>query len=261
MTQDTPPPPANAEQMASSSFKVAALDQDFLLSDEMRGVRFMLEYEKAERLLQAQRIRSTIVVFGSARFREDSPGKAAHWYNEARAFGRLASERGGALCEEGGEHFNVIATGGGPGAMEAACRGAQDAGAPAIGFNITLPHEQEPNAYTTPELTFNFHYFAMRKMHLAMRAKALVVFPGGFGTMDELFELLTLRQTRKVTALPIVLFDEGYWRELINFDAMVKHGVIDAADLTLYRFADTALGAWDALIEQGLAARFPDGAV
>lgn len=261
MKEDTPPPPANAEQMASPSFKVAALDQDFILSDAMRGMRFMLEYEKAERLLQAQRIRSTIVVFGSARTRENGPEKHAHWYSEARAFGRLASERGGALCEEGGEHFNVIATGGGPGAMEAACRGARDVGAPAIGFNITLPHEQEPNAFTTPSLTFNFHYFAMRKMHLAMRAKALVVFPGGFGTMDELFEMLTLRQTRKMAALPIVLFDEGYWRELIKFDAMVAHGVIDSADLTLFRYADTALGAWDALLEQGLAARFPQGTV
>jgi uncharacterized protein (TIGR00730 family) len=262
MEEDTPPPPANAEQMASPSFKVAFRDPDFLMHDDTRGVRFMLEYEKAERLLRAQRIRSTIVVFGSARIREDGPGKAAHWYKEARAFGRLASERGGALCEDGGEHFNVIATGGGPGAMEAACRGARDVGAPAIGFNITLPHEQEPNAYTSPELTFNFHYFAMRKMHLAMRAKALVVFPGGFGTMDELFELLTLRQTRKITAaLPIVLFDEGYWRELVNFDAMAAHGVIDTADLTLFRFADTALGAWESLLEQGLAARFPQGSV
>jgi len=261
MTQDTPPPPANAEQMASPSFKVAALDQDFLLSDSMRGLRFLLEYEKTEQLLRAQRIRSTIVVFGSARTREDGPPDHARWYAEARAFGRIASERGGALCEEGGERFNVIATGGGPGAMEAACRGAMDVGAPAIGFNITLPHEQEPNAFTTPDLTFNFHYFAMRKMHLAMRAKGLVVFPGGFGTLDELFELLTLRQTRKLTAMPIVLFDEGYWREIVSFDGLVKHGVINEADLTLFRFADTALAAWEALLEQGLAARFPDGVV
>jgi uncharacterized protein (TIGR00730 family) len=252
MTNDTPPRPANAEQMASPSFSLAVLDQEFLLSDSMRGVRFMLEYYKAETLLQKARIKSTIVVFGSARFPENGPGKASHWYSEARKFGRIASQRGGALCAEGGYHYHVIATGGGPGAMEAACRGARDVGAPAIGFNITLPHEQEPNAYTTPELTFNFHYFAMRKMHLAMRAKALVVFPGGFGTMDELFEILTLRQTRKVVAMPIVLFDEGYWREIINFDALVKHGVIDGADLTLFRFADTAQAAWDALIEQGL---------
>jgi uncharacterized protein (TIGR00730 family) len=252
MTKDTPPPPANAKQMASPSFQLAVLDQDFLMSDAMRGVRFMLEYSKAEVLLRQARIASTIVVFGSARSREEGSPDQAHWYAEARKFGRIASQRGGALCIEGGEHHHVIATGGGPGAMEAACRGARDVGAPAIGFNITLPFEQEPNAYTTPELTFNFHYFAMRKMHLAMRAKALVVFPGGFGTMDELFEILTLRQTRKVTQMPIVLFDEGYWREIINFDALVKHGVIDAADLTLFRFADTAEAAWDALIEQGL---------
>lgn len=261
MTQDTPPPPANAEQRNSPSFQIAALDEAFLMSEAMRGVRFLLEYEKAEQLLKVQRIMSTIVVFGSARFKEDGSAEQARWYNEARAFGKLASERGGALCEEGGERFNVIATGGGPGAMEAACRGARDVGAPAIGFNITLPHEQEPNAYTTPSLTFNFHYFAMRKMHLAMRARALVVFPGGFGTLDELFELLTLRQTRKMAALPIVLFDEGYWREIINFNALIAHGVIDAADLTLFRFADTALGAWEALIEQGLAARFPEGPI
>lgn len=259
MTKDTPPPPANAEQMASPSFQLAVLDQDFLMSDAMRGVRFMLEYSKAELLLRRARIQSTIVVFGSARFREDGPDKQAYWYREARKFGRLASQRGGALCAEGGDHYHVIATGGGPGAMEAACRGARDIGAPAIGFNITLPFEQEPNAYTTPELTFNFHYFAMRKMHLAMRTKALVVFPGGFGTMDELFEILTLRQTRKLTAMPIVLFDEGYWREIINFDGLVKHGVIDAADLTLFRFADTAEAAWDALVEQGLDVSVADG--
>jgi len=252
MTKDTPPPPANAEQLASPSFQLAVLDQNFLMSEPMRGVRFMLEYSKAEILLRRARIKSTIVVFGSARMRADGPNKEPFWYDEARKFGRIASQRGGALCAEGGNHYHVIATGGGPGAMEAACRGAREIGAPAIGFNITLPHEQEPNAYTTPELTFNFHYFAMRKMHLAMRAKALVVFPGGFGTMDELFEILTLRQTRKVSTMPIVLFDESYWREIVNFDAMVRHGAIDAADLTLFRFADTAEAAWEALIEQGL---------
>jgi len=261
MPKDIPPPPANAEQMASPSFELATLDQEFLLSEELRGVRFLLEYTKAELLLKRARILSTIVVFGSARIREDGPGKEAQWYAAAREFGRLASERGGAVCPEGEAHRNVIATGGGPGAMEAACRGAQDAGAPAIGFNITLPHEQEPNAYTTPELTFNFHYFAMRKMHLAMRAKALVVFPGGFGTMDELFELLTLRQTRKMAALPIVLFDEGYWRKVMHLETMVEHGTIDEADLSLFRYADTPLGAWDALVEQGLASRFPEGPV
>lgn len=252
MTKDTPPPPANAAQRASPSFQLAVLDQDFLLSDPMRGVRFMLEYSKAEILLRRARIMSTIVVFGSARSREDGPEEHARWYAEARKFGRIASQRGGALCEEGDARYHVIATGGGPGAMEAACRGAREVGAPAIGFNITLPHEQEPNAYSTPELTFNFHYFAMRKMHLAMRAKALVVFPGGFGTMDELFEILTLRQTGKVFSMPIVLFDEAYWRDIVNFDALVKHGVIDQSDLTFFRFADTAETAWAALIEQGL---------
>jgi uncharacterized protein (TIGR00730 family) len=226
----------------------------------MRGVRFLLEYEKAEQALKAAHIASTIVVFGSARIREDGPDKQARWYATARKFGRIASERGGALCEEGGTRRNVIATGGGPGAMEAANRGALDAGAVTIGFNIRLPMEQEPNPYTTPELTFNFHYFAMRKMHLAMRANALVVFPGGFGTLDELFELLTLRQTRKAPFVPIVLVDEAYWRAIISFDKLVELGAIEQADLTLFRFADTAEAAWDALVEQGLGAAHPETA-
>lgn len=255
------PPKPNAAQIASPSFRLAALDQDFLLGESTRGVRFLLEYEKAEQILKAQRIKSTIVVFGGARVLESggSP-EHTHWYAQARAFGKLASERGGAMCDNGGDHFNVIATGGGPGCMEAANRGAQDAGAKSIGFNIRLPHEQQPNAYSTPSLTFNFHYFAMRKMHFAMRANALVVFPGGFGTLDELFELLTLRQTRKAPAIPIVLFDEAYWRSVINFDKLVEHGAIDAADLTLFRYADTAETAWDALVEQGLGAAHDDSA-
>lgn len=251
----------NAAQIASPSFRLAALDQDFLLGESTRGVRFLLEYEKAEQALKAQRIMSTIVVFGGARLLETGPGKHNEWYNQARLFGRIASERGGALDENGnGEHHNVIATGGGPGCMEAANRGARDAGALTVGFNIRLPHEQEPNAYSTPSLTFNFHYFAMRKMHLAMRANALVVFPGGFGTLDELFEILTLRQTRKTPHLPIVLFDEGYWRSIINFDKLVEHGAINAADLTLFRFVDTAETAWDALVEQGLGKAHDDSA-
>jgi uncharacterized protein (TIGR00730 family) len=248
---DSPTKP-NAAQMASPSFVLAALDQDFLLGETTRGVRFMLEYEKADQALKAARIASTIVVFGSARIREDGSGRQPLWYEEARKFGRLASERGGALCDDDGVRRNVIATGGGPGAMEAANRGASEAGAPSIGFNIALPMEQEPNPYATPELSFNFHYFAMRKMHLAMRANALVVFPGGFGTLVELFELLTLRQTRKASHVPIVLIDEGYWRDIIGFDKLVEYGAIDAADLTLFRFADNAEAAWDALVEQGL---------
>jgi uncharacterized protein (TIGR00730 family) len=243
--------PDNTAQMASPSYRLAALDRDFMLGDSMRGVRFLLEYAKAEEALRAWGVRSTIVVFGSARVREDGPGRAAHWYAQARAFGRLASERGGALSPTP-TRDNVIATGGGPGAMEAANRGAHDVGAPSVGFNITLPHEQEPNAYSTPALTFRFHYFAMRKMHLAMRANALVVFPGGFGTLDELFEILTLRQTEKAPPIPIVLFDEAYWREVINFDAFLAHGMIKAEDLDLFRFAEDAEQIWARLLECGL---------
>ena len=238
---------SNNSQTASPSYRLAALDQDFLLSREMRGVRFLLEYEKVDRALQALHIRSTIVVFGSARIAEDK-----NWYREARAFGRIASTRGGAVVPEGQPRYNVIATGGGPGAMEAANRGARDAGAPTIGFNIRLPMEQFPNPYTTPELTFQFHYFALRKMHLAMRANALVVFPGGFGTLDELFEILTLRQTGKARLIPIVLFDEAYWRSILNFGALVEHGMIDARDLELFRFAESAEDAWGALVAQGI---------
>lgn len=241
-------PSDNTAQMASPSYRLPALDQDFLLGDSMRGVRFLLEYAKAEEALRAWGVRSTIVVFGSARVKPGTP-----WYDTARAFGRLASERGGALDGEVGElRNNVIATGGGPGIMEAANRGATDVGAPSVGFNITLPHEQEPNAWSTPELTFRFHYFAMRKMHLAMRANALVVFPGGFGTFDELFELLTLRQTDKAPPIPIVLVDRAYWTSILNFEAMVEHGMIAKKDLDLMGFADDAEGIWRELLSRGL---------
>ncbi|KJV41675.1 uncharacterized protein (TIGR00730 family) [Brevundimonas sp. UYEF29] len=238
----------NAAQMASPSYRMAAMDQDFLLGDSMRGVRFLMEYAKPEEALRAWGVRSTLVVFGSARIREGH-----RWYDEARAFGRLASERGGALRGRVGEpRDNVIATGGGPGIMEAANRGAVDAGAPSVGFNITLPHEQEPNAYSTPELTFRFHYFAMRKMHLAMRANALVVFPGGFGTFDEMFEMLTLRQTKKAPPVPVVLVDKAYWSSVIGFDALVEHGMIAASDLDLIGFAEDAEGVWAELLARGL---------
>src|SRR5262249_20940135 len=149
-------------------------------------------------------------------------------YAEARKFGRISSERGGALSEEDGVHRNVIATGGGPGTLGAPHRGARDAGALPIRYQHRVAAEQEPNTYTPRALTFQFHYFAMRKMHFAMRANALVVFPGGFGTFDELFEILTLRQTGKASQMPIVLFDEAYWREVVHFDKLVEHGVIDA---------------------------------
>ena len=240
-------------QTASPSYRLAARDPDFLMGDSMRGVRFLLEYAKADEALRGWGVRSTIVVFGSARVREDGPGRQAHWYEQARRFGRIASERGGAIRERAGQpRDNVIATGGGPGLMEAANRGAFEIGAPSVGFNIKLPHEQLPNRYTTPELTFRFHYFGMRKMHLAMRANALVVFPGGFGTMDELFEILTLRQTDKAPPIPVVLFDEGYWRGVIDFDALAGHGMIEARDLDLFGFGEDAEGVWRELLARGL---------
>ena len=243
---------ANAAQVASPSYRLAALDEDFLLGDSMRGVRFLLEFAKADEALRTWGVRSTIVVFGSARVGENGDGNHPGWYAAAREFGRIASERGGAILSGGNPRDNVIATGGGPGIMEAANRGAADVGAPSIGFNITLPHEQFPNPYSTPELTFRFHYFAMRKMHLAMRANALVVFPGGFGTLDELFEILTLRQTGKSPAIPVVLFDEAYWRSVINFDAMVAEGMVAAEDVKLFKFAENAEAVWQSLLDCGL---------
>ena len=264
--------PDNSAQRASRAYRLPVQDQDFLLSDEMRALRFALEYAKAEHLLREWGVRSTIVVFGSARVPSpeqaeamiaaargtpDEPAVArraaqARWYEAAREFGRLASQRGGALSTDHGPRDNVIATGGGPGIMEAANRGAAEAGAPSIGFNITLPHEQEPNAYSTPDLTLRFHYFAMRKMHLAMRANALAIFPGGFGTMDEMFELLTLQQTGKAPAMPVVLFDRAFWREVINFDAFVAHGMVGPRDLELFEIVDTAEEAWESLRRRGL---------
>jgi uncharacterized protein (TIGR00730 family) len=249
-----------AAQLASRAYRLAVHDKDFLLGDSMRGVRFMLEYAKAEEALRDWGVRSTIVVFGSARIRADGPGRHPDWYDEARIFGRIASERGGALADGDSLRDNVIATGGGPGIMEAANRGAHEAGAPSIGFNITLPHEHEPNAYSTPELTFRFHYFAMRKMHLAMRANALVVFPGGFGTLDELFEILTLRQTGKAPVVPVVLFDRRYWQSVVNFDALLEAGMINPADLGLFRYAESAEETWTDLVKQGLGAAHPGSA-
>jgi uncharacterized protein (TIGR00730 family) len=244
--------PTNEHQLNSSSYRLPAFDQEFLLSDSMRGVRFLLEYGKAEEVLRRWRIVSTLVVFGSARVREDGPAQHARWYEQARSFGRIASERGGALRQPEDGHFNVIATGGGPGIMEAANRGATEAGAPSIGFNITLRTEQQPNPYSTPDLTFRFHYFAMRKMHLAMRAAALIVFPGGFGTLDELFEVLTLQQTRKAPAIPIVLVDEEYWRGAINFSWFTQHGMVNPEDFSLFSFARDAEQAWNQLEERGV---------
>lgn len=261
----------NEPQMGSPSYRLPALDPDFLLGDSMRGVRFLLEYAKPEEALRQQRIRSTVVVFGSARVlpggaadphlattdlppgSEPVPGeRSARWYSEARRFGRIVSERGGALTPVDGYRDNVIATGGGPGIMEAANRGAADVGAPSIGFNIQLPHEQGPNAYSTPELTFQFHYFAMRKMHFAMRAAGLVAFPGGFGTLDELFEVLALVQTGKMRRVPIICFDRRYWTEVIHLETLAKAGMISEFDPDLVAYADDAEEAWSILLDRGL---------
>jgi uncharacterized protein (TIGR00730 family) len=239
-------------QMQSPSYRLASLDQDFLLGDSMRGVRFLLEFSKADERLRAAGVRTTLVVFGGARVREHGPAREANWYAQARLFGRIASERGGALNARSPFRDNVIATGGGPGIMEAANRGAADCGALSVGFNITLPNEQRPNTWSTPDLSFRFHYFAMRKMHLAMRANALVVFPGGFGTMDELFELLTLRQTDKAPRIPIVLADRDYWQSVINFDRLVEFGMVSRADLQLFGFGETAEEIWEELLKRGL---------
>jgi uncharacterized protein (TIGR00730 family) len=247
--------PDNDLQKLSPAYRLPASDPDFILSDSMQGVRFLLEFAKADERLRSWGVRTTIVVLGSARIREangdgrGAPGAAsmARWYDEARRFGRIVSERGGALAPIDGQRDNVIATGGGPGIMEAANRGACDVGAPSIGFNIQLPREQEPNPYSTPELTFQFHSFAMRKMHLAMRAAGVVAFPGGFGTLAELFEVLTLVQTRKGRLIPLVCVDRNYWTQVINFHALLHAGVISPADLSLLRFADDAEDAWQEL--------------
>jgi len=240
----------NAAQLAAASYRMPAADEAFLLGDSMRGVRFLMEFAKADGILRDWGVASTIVVFGSSRVAEDGPPDHARWYAGARRFAELASREGGALDGEGEPRRNVIATGGGPGIMAAANRGAVDAGAPSIGFNISLPGEQEPNAWSTPELTFRFHYFAMRKMHLAMRANALVVFPGGFGTMDELFEILTLRQTGKMKPVPVILVDEAYWTGLIRFETLLAHGFVSPGDLELMQFAVDGADAWRLLVPE-----------
>jgi len=269
--------PDNGAQKHSRSFLLAVEDQEFLLRDEMRPFRFGMEYAKAEYALRDWGVRSTIVVFGSARTpsaeeaaalakkaRGAAEKRAAHralersrFYEDARAFARIVSMRGGALAASGAARDNVIATGGGPGIMEAANRGASECGAPSIGFNITLPHEQAPNPWSTPALTFRFHYFAMRKMHLAMRANALAVFPGGFGTFDELFEVLTLTQSEKMRPVPIVLFGRDYWNKVVNFAALAEEGMISEADLKLFEIVDNPEEGWASLLQRGLSPAAP----
>lgn len=269
----------DAQSNDPHSLALPTADAQVLLRDEMRGVRLAVEYSKADLALRDWGVRSTVVVFGSSRLVAPDVADArvaearsvggdalkqakrlqrlAAWYAEARSFARIVSERGGALTSHGGDRENVIATGGGPGIMEAANRGAADAGAPSIGFNISLPTEQPPNPYSTPALTLGFHYFAIRKMHFAMRANALAFFPGGFGTLDELFEVLTLKQTRKVPALPLVLFCREYWQSIIDFKTLAKLGLIDVDDLKLFDVVDTAEEGWQAMVKRGLAVRAP----
>ncbi|MCB1882822.1 MAG: LOG family protein [Geminicoccaceae bacterium] len=269
-------PVPDTPQTRSPSFRLAFSDQDFLLHRDTRPVRLQLELMKPELKLREAGIESTVVVFGSARVpspEEAEEGLAAaeaayrqapgdhdaglglararrilersRYYEEARRFARIVSKAG---QDGGGKRRFVIVTGGGPGIMEAANRGAAEVGALSIGHNIVLPHEQAPNPYITPELCFRFHYFAVRKMHLLMRARALAVFPGGYGTMDELFETLCLMQTGKIKRrMPVLLFNEAYWRRLVDFEAMVEEGVIDRGDLDLLTFVETAEGAWDAI--------------
>lgn len=261
-------------QTLSPSYRLAFTDTEFLLREELRPVRLQLELLKPELELLARRIDSTIVIFGSARIAEPEKARARReaaeaaaaaapddpklaWaaelarrlekrsrsYEEARRFAQLASS---ARRPDGKQRY-VIVTGGGPGIMEAANRGAHDVGAISIGHNIVLPHEQAPNPYITPELCFQFHYFALRKMHLTTRARALVVFPGGFGTLDELFEILCLIQTGKSRPMPVLLFDEAYWRRVIDFEFLAEEGMIDPHDLNIFRFVETAEQAWDVI--------------
>ena len=237
-------------QTLSPSFRLAFRDPDFLERDETRPIRLQLELLKFEMILQEKGIESTVVMFGGARIpapekrrqaRAPALAELARYYEEARRFARLV---GAESVRRGGRHF-VVCTGGGPGVMEAGSRGAHEVGAQAIGMGIVLPHEEAPNPYVTPELSFNFHYFAIRKMHFLMRARAIAVFPGGYGTLDELFETLTLIQTRRMKPVPLVLFGRAFWEEIINFAALARAGTISPEDLELFRYVETAEEAWE----------------
>jgi hypothetical protein len=268
--------PGRADRIAaikrSTSYRVAHTDPDFMARVELRPVRLQLELLKPELIMTEHGVRSTIVVFGGTRIVEREIAaerlevaraalakkphdpqlqrrlriasnvlKKAHYYDEARAFARIVSSQ----CQIDHHCDYVIVTGGGPGIMEAANRGAYDIGAKSIGLNITLPFEQEPNSYITPELCFEFKYFAIRKMHFLMRAKAMVAFPGGFGTLDELFETLTLIQTRRMQPIPVVLFGRDYWDHLIDWELLVEEGTISPEDLDLVSYAETADECWN----------------
>lgn len=232
-------------QTSHPAYRLAFHDADFILRDELRPVRLQLELLKPDLLMSERGIRSTVVMFGGARIRPPEKADAAptptmarlsRYYDEARRFARLMTER--SVRSYGRD--DVIVTGGGPGVMEAGNRGAAEAGGISIGLNIVLPHEQAPNGYVTPDLSFNFHYFAIRKMHFLMRAKAITVFPGGFGTLDELFESLTLIQTRRMKRLPFLLFGRDFWERVINWDALVDAGTISPEDLDLFDYVESA---------------------
>lgn len=240
-------------QTRSPAYRLAFADNDFLCRDELRPVRLQLELLKPQLLLDEREIESTIVLFGGARIpdpahkdkaRTETLAGLSEYYDEAREFARLMTLK----SNGSGHRENVIVTGGGPGVMEAGNRGAAEAGGISIGLNIVLPHEQAPNEYVTPELSFNFHYFAIRKMHFLMRARAICVFPGGFGTMDEMFESLTLIQTGRMERVPFLLFGREFWERVINWEALADAGTISDEDLDLFRFVDTAQQAID-LIE------------
>jgi uncharacterized protein (TIGR00730 family) len=242
-------------QTRSSTYKLAFADEEFLTAEDTRGIRFQLEYQKTESRMRERGINSTVVLFGGARIPE--PGKAAwaarnatqrknlkassRFYNEARRFAQYASLTSKAL------DFRdyVVVTGGGPGVMEAGNRGAHDVGAPSIGMNIVLPHEQAPNEYVTPDLCFNFHYFATRKIHLVLRSRAVAIFPGGFGTLDEFFEVLTLIQTGRMDKIPLLLFGKDFWSRALNLEVLEEEGTISPGDTKLFTKVDTAEDGWN----------------
>jgi uncharacterized protein (TIGR00730 family) len=262
--------------LASPSYRPADQDLDFLYQDDLRFFRLQVDFLKAERLLQENKIIHTIVVFGGTRIKEPGGAKRkvealqavlenrpddpdlkrklaiaeriyakSGFYNVAREFGRLVGESGAGPSD----CSCVIMTGGGPGMMEAANRGSYDVGAKTVGLNINLPYEQFPNPYITPDLCFQFHYFAMRKLHFLLRAKALVVFPGGYGTFDELFETLTLMQTRKIQQVPVILVCEKYWKQAFNIDFLIDEGVVDPEDRALFWYAETAEDIWQGILD------------
>ena len=239
-------------QTRAPAYKLAFADEDFLCRDVLRSVRLQLELLKPELIMDERGIESTIVLFGGARIPEPANKSSARtktlaglskYYDQARKFARVMTEK--SMKSYGKE--DVIVTGGGPGVMEAGNRGAMDAGGASIGLNIVLPHEQAPNEYVTPDLCFNFHYFAIRKIHFLMRAKAICVFPGGFGTLDETFEALTLIQTGRMQRVPVLLFGRQFWENIINWNALSEAGTISAEDLDLFRFVETAEEAIDAI--------------